>query len=72
MAKAMREVSLPSLGCITHSLQRVVENGMLSQCAVTDVVATCRTIVGHVKNSSVAYGYLCSIQEHLGVPQHCL
>ena len=72
MVKAMREASLPSLGCFAHSLQLVVEDGVLSQCAVTDVLATCRTIVGHFKHSSVAYSRLCSIQEHLEVPQHRL
>ena len=46
--------------------------GVLSQRAVIDVLATCRTIVGHFKYSSVAYGCLCSIQECLGVPQHRL
>ena len=50
----------------------IVEDDMLSQCTVIDVLTTCRTIVGHFKHSSVAYGHLCSIQEHLGVPQHHL
>ena len=68
----MREALLPSLGCFAHSLQLVVEDGMLSQCAVIDVLATCETIVGHFKHSPVAYGRLCSIQEHLRVPQHHL
>ena len=39
---------------------------------VIDVVATCRTIVDHFKHLSVAYGHFWSIQEHSGVPQHCL
>ena len=72
MAKAMQAASLPSLGCFAHSLQLVVEDGVLSQRAVIDVLATCRTIIGHFKHSSVAYGRLCSIQERLGVPQHLL
>ena len=72
MAKAMQEASLPSLGCFIHSLQLVVEDGMLSQCAVIDILATYRATVGHFKHSSVAYGHLCSIQEHLGVLQHRL
>ena len=68
----MQEVSLPSLGCFSHSLKVVVEDDVLSQCAVIDVLATFRTTVGHFKHMSVAYGHLRSIQEHLGVPQHCL
>ena len=69
MAKAMQEALLPSLGCFAYSLQLSVEDGVLSQHAVIDVVATCRTIFGH---SSVAYGRLCSIHECLGVSQHHL
>ena len=72
MAKAMREASLPSLGCFAYSLQFVVEDGVLSQRAVIDVLATCRTIFGHFKHSSVAYGHLCSIHECLRVTQHHL
>ena len=70
MVKAMREASLPSLGCFAHSLQLVVEDCVLSQRAGTDVLATFRTIVGHFKHSSFAYSRLCSIQERLEVPQH--
>ena len=43
MAKAMRKASLPSLGCFTQLL----EDGVLSQHAVIDVLATCKTIVDH-------------------------
>lgn len=60
MAKAMREASLPSLGCFAHSLQLVVEDGVLSQHAVIDILAIC-SIIGHFKHSTVAYGHLCSI-----------
>ena len=72
MVKAMREASLPSFGCFAHSLQLVVEDGVLSQRAVIDVLATCRKIVGHFKHSTVAYSRLCSIQERLDIPQHRL
>ena len=72
MIKAMREASLPSFGCFAHSLQLVVEDGVLSQRAVIDVLATCRKIVGHFKHSTVAYSRLCSIQERLDIPQHRL
>ena len=45
---------------------------MLSHRAVIDVVGVCRCIVGHFRHSTIAYGRLHSIQECLGVPQHCL
>ena len=72
MAKAMREASLPSFGCFTHSLQLIVEDGVLSQRAVIEFLATCRRIIEHFKHSTVAYGQLRSIQECLGIPQHHL
>ena len=72
MAKAMREASLLSFGCFAHSLQLVVEDGVLSQRAVVDVFATCRKIVGYFKHSPVAYSRLRSIQECLDIPQHRL
>ena len=72
MAKAMREASLPSLGCFAHTLQLVVDDGGLSQCAVMDVLAVCRSIVDHFRHSSLAYSRLNSIQERLGLPQHHL
>ena len=62
MIKDMRKASLPSLGCFDQSLQLVVEDGVLTQHAVSDVLATCRTIVDHFKHSSVAYGHLRSFK----------
>uniref|UniRef100_A0A1X7UKQ1 Uncharacterized protein n=1 Tax=Amphimedon queenslandica TaxID=400682 RepID=A0A1X7UKQ1_AMPQE len=35
MTKAMKEASLPDLGCFAHTLQLMVHNGVLSQQAVT-------------------------------------
>ena len=72
MAKAMREASLRSFGCFAHSLQLVVDDGVLSQQAVIDLLAICRKMVGHFKHSAVAYDRLKSIQDRLGIPQHRL
>ena len=69
MAKAMRDASLPSLGCFAHTLQLIVHDGVLSQRAVQDTLAICRKIVGHFKHSSTAYGRLHAIQNSLGLPQ---
>ena len=72
MVKAMEEASLPSFGCFAHSLQLVVHDGLLSQRAVKDLLATCRSIVGHFKHSSVACHKLAHIQENLQLPKHKL
>ena len=41
MAKAMRDASLPSLGCLADTLQVVVYDGVLSQQVVIDTLAVC-------------------------------
>ena len=53
MVKVMEEASLPSFGCFVQSLQLVVHDGLLSQRAVKDLLAMCRSKVGHFKHSSV-------------------
>ena len=54
MVKAMQEASLPHFGCYAHSLQLVVKDGLLSQRAITDIIAICRSIVGHFHRLSTA------------------
>ena len=70
MKKAMRDAALPSYGCLAHSLQLVVKDGVLVQRSVSDLLAMCRQIVGHFKRSTLAYGKLNEIQSNLGLPQH--
>ena len=43
MAKAMRDASLPPLGCFAHMLQLVVHDGVLSQQVVMDTLAVIAT-----------------------------
>ena len=70
--KVMNEAGLPSYGCFAHSLQLVVHDGLLTQRVVIDLLAVCRSIVGHFKHSSVASHKLARIQDNLGLPQHTL
>lgn len=72
MVRAMTEANLPSFGCFAHSLQLVINDGLLSQRVVKDLLAVCRSIVGHFKHSSVAYHKLAQIQENLDLPKHKL
>ena len=62
MDKAMRDSGLKSYGCFAHSLQLVVNDGVLSQKSVSDLLAICRQIFGHFKRSTVAYNKLNEIQ----------
>ena len=72
MVKAMSEPGLRSFGCFAHSLQLIVHEGLLTQRIVIDLLAVCRSMVGHFKHSSVACHKLARIQENLGLPQHTL
>jgi hypothetical protein len=72
MVKAMSDAKLPDLGCFAHTLQLVVNDGVLSQRAVIDLIATARKIVGHFRRSCLAYDQLREIQRNLGLPEHCL
>ena len=55
MIKAMDEACLPSFECFAHTLQLVIQDGLLSQRVIIDLLAVCRFIVGHFKHSSIAY-----------------
>ena len=46
MVKAIREANLPSFGCFAHSLQLVVNDGLLSQQMMKELLSVCRSIVG--------------------------
>ena len=68
--KAMRDALLPSFGCFAHTLQLVVEEGVIAQRAVTDILTTCRKVVGHFKHSATAYNHFHEIQKRLGIATH--
>ena len=72
MVRAMQDANLPDLRCFAHTLQ-LVHDSVLSQRAVIDILAICRSIVGHFKHSTLAYSTrFCEIQQNLGLPQHRL
>ncbi|KAI2655629.1 Zinc finger BED domain-containing protein 4 [Labeo rohita] len=60
--KAMDNMGVRSLGCFAHTLQLVVNEGLLSQRSVSDAIAIGRQIVGHFKHSPLAYSRLQDIQ----------
>ena len=71
VVKAMSEEGLPNFGCFAHSTQLVIHDGLLSR-VVIDLLAVCRSIVGHFKHSSVASHKLARIQENLDLSWHTL
>ncbi len=67
MKKAMRDMGVPSVGCVAHSCQLCVHEGLLSQRSVTETPANARKIVGHFKHSPLAYSRLEDIQMDLNM-----
>ena len=58
----MNDFNLNSFESFTQSLQLVVHNGVLSQRAVSDLLAICQCIVGHFKQSIKVTNKLKDIQ----------
>jgi len=69
MANAMCDGSLVHFGCFCPFSS---VDGLLSQRAVKDIIAICKSIVGHFYRSSFASHNLKRIQESLNLPQHKL
>ncbi|XP_077083328.1 zinc finger BED domain-containing protein 4-like [Siphateles boraxobius] len=72
MAKAMEDCGLNSLGCMAHTLQLAVHEGVLSQRSISDCLAIGRKIVGHFKHSQLAMSRLGEIQTVLGLSKKML
>ena len=68
----LRDAQIPSFGCLAHTLQLVIHDGVLVQRGVQDLLGTGRKIVGHYKHSNVAFHTLKRVQTQLGIKQHCL
>lgn len=70
MVKGMRLTELPDLSCSAHTLQLVINDGLSSQRAVLDIIATLKSCAGHFGYSILAKQRLRAIQEELGLPTH--
>lgn len=69
MQKAMDNMGVRSLGCVAHTMQLVVNEGLLSQRSVSDAVASGRHIVAHFKHFPLAYSRLQDIQLEMNMAQ---
>lgn len=67
IVKGCKEANMPSVSCFIHTLQLVVNDGIATQRAVTDLIAVSRKIVGHFNHSPAACAKLKDIQKELGV-----
>lgn len=71
MVRAMRE-QYESVGCVSHTLQLVIKQALLSEDEIKDVLKKCRKIVGHFHHSEPATRKLTDCQKQCGLPQHTL
>ena len=46
MICAMKDASYERLGCMAHTLQLILHDGVLSQRAVQNLTALCRSVMG--------------------------
>ena len=70
MVAGIEQCGLPSIGCAIHTLQLVIKDCILAQRSVSDMLARCRKIVGHYKQSHLAVERLQAIQRQLSLPDH--
>ena len=68
MIKAARVADIDSIGCFAHTLQLVINDGIMSQRAVKDILAISCSIVGKFRHSILAQQRLSDLQESLGAP----
>ncbi len=72
MVKAIEDCGLNSLGCMAHTLQLAMHEGVLSQRSISNCMAIGRKIVGHFKHSHLAMSRLGEIQTELGLSKKML
>ena len=65
--KALGEGHFEAQGCLAHTLQVVVNDGVLLLPAVIDTLAVCRSIVSHFKHSIIAYHKIDQTRESLDI-----
>lgn len=68
----LEKTGFSHLPCLAHTLQLVVKDGLLNAKLVTNLVGTCRRIVGSFKHSSQACKVLKKAQTLVGCKPHRL
>ena len=68
----LRDANISNFGCLAHTLQLVINDGVLVQRSVQELLGVARKLVGHYKHSNVSFQTLQQIQAQLGLPQHSL
>ena len=72
MICAMRMAEITSFGCVSHTLQLVIQDALFTQASVEAVIKKSRRIVTHFKHSEQACRKMEDFQKSCGVPSHKL
>jgi len=68
----LRDGDIPNISCLAHTLQLVIEDGVLAQPCVVSLLAVGRRLVGHFKHSNANVHALGCTQERFGLKKHRL
>lgn len=68
----LRNAGMPNISCLAHTLQLVIDDGVLAQPCVVNLLVASRRLVGHFKRSNANLHALSRIQEQLGLNKHRL
>ena len=66
----LRDAGMPNISCLAHTLQLVIDDGVLAQPCVVSLLAAGKRLVGHFKRSNANLYALSRIQEQLGLDKH--
>ena len=66
----LMDAEIPNVGCLAHTLQPMVKEGVLAQRGVEDLLSCCHRIARHFMHFNVAWHALNSIQEKLDLTMH--
>jgi len=64
--------NLLNIPCLVHTLQLVIDDGVLAQPCIVSLVAASRRLIGHFNRSNVNLHALGCIQDQLSIKKHQL
>ena len=68
----LRDANILNFGCLAHTLQLIINDGVLVQRSVQELLGVARKLVGYYKHSNVSFQVLKQMQAQLGLPQYSL
>ena len=72
LVAGLRNANLSNIPCLPHTLELVIDDGVLAQPCVVNLLAPSRRLVGNFKRSNVNLHGLGRIQDQLNLKKHRL